>query len=406
MKVPGHTTVSVDLQWNEPWGGVSTDLDAILLDAEGRLLSSLREGTEDNVNQSQEPFEFLEWTNNSSGERTVQLAINRFVGGTPRVKFVLAGNGEGPSAVEYPHSSGNDVVGPSIYGHAASSGVIGAAAVFPGEAPQEPEEYSSRGPVTHYFGPVEGKSAAAELGSPETIPAPEVTATDCVTTTFFAQFVGGRWRFCGTSAAAPHVAGVAALLKQAEPLAEPEEIRSALRESARPIGEFQPCAIGAGLVDAAGAVEKLLLGPSAGPVECEPPQQEVEPDEARAPGNWGSESPAPPRPPAEGGQPQATPGPAPVNPPPFVLRATFAKHPGRLVRTRASRARVVFRFTANERGVTFLCRVDREKFHACSSKLVRRVAPGSHAVRLMAKDSAGNVDATPDVYRFRVVRRR
>ncbi len=48
---------------------------------------------------------------------------------------------------------------------------------------------------------------AASLPTPQTLDKPDVAASDCVATTFFAQLVGSTWRFCGTSAAAPHAAG-------------------------------------------------------------------------------------------------------------------------------------------------------------------------------------------------------
>ena len=43
---------------------------------------------EDNVGGTQRPFEFLSWENEGARQE-VQLAINRFNGALPRLKFAL-----------------------------------------------------------------------------------------------------------------------------------------------------------------------------------------------------------------------------------------------------------------------------------------------------------------------------
>ena len=64
--------------------------------------------------------------------------------------------------------------------------------------------------------------------------------------------------FFGTSAAAPHVAGVAALLKQGAPWANVKTIRAALVSSAVDLGLSGPDEIfGAGRVDARSAFDAL-----------------------------------------------------------------------------------------------------------------------------------------------------
>ena len=192
----------------------------------------------------------------SASEKVVQLVVNRFSGGNPRLKFILLQNGGGVTATEYPRSGGGDVVGPSVFGHSGSSSAIAVGAVrfSAGKTSAEaPEEYSSRGPVRHLFAPVEGTAPSAPIGE-EVISKPDVVATDCGVTTFFAfQDNLGAWRFCGTSAAAPHAAGVAALMQGVEPGASPAEIRAALAGTANPVGAFGPCAVGGGLIESLGA---------------------------------------------------------------------------------------------------------------------------------------------------------
>jgi hypothetical protein len=399
IAVEPHEALSLDLQWAEPWEGVATDLDAVLLDSSGRVLTG---SAEENVVGTQQPVEIVQWENESSAERTVQLVINKFSGpNDPRLKFILLQNGGGISGTEYPKSGGGDVVGPSVYGHAGAAGAIAVGAV-PFNESVEPEPYSSRGPVTHYFGPVEGAGPAAELPSPEELSKPEVAATDCGATTFFARqpkFEPGVWRFCGTSAAAPHAAGAAALLLDDEPGASPAEVREALASSAAAVGAFGPCAVGGGLVDTVGAMEAIEGAPFPAPATCEAP--DASGAIFVAPGSWGSEN--PPAPPVNSTPPPPTP-PQPESQPEAQAPSTsFAKHPAATVKTHGRSAQVVFRFRADQAGATFLCKVDRSPFAFCETKLVRRFAIGRHVVKVKARGSTGLVDQTPAAFSFRVV---
>jgi hypothetical protein len=408
IKVEPEEVLSVDLQWAEPWEGVQTDLDAVLLNADGEVLTG---STEDNVSSkedkgTQEPVEIVQWANESKAEQTVQLVINRFEGtADPRLKFILMQNGGGVSATEYPRSGGDDVVGPSIYGHAAAAGAIAVGAVRFDDS-GEPEFYSSRGRVTHYFGPVEGTTPAPQLLTPEELSKPEVAATDCGATTFFARqpkSEPGVWRFCGTSAAAPHAAGAAALMLEDEPGASPEEVREALTASASPVGSFGPCAVGGGLVEAVGALEAIEAGPPfMAPATCEPP--DASGAVFVAPGDWGSESPpAPPEPPVKPVTPPTSPQPGPQPPETRAPTTSFAKHPPTTVRTTGRSAKLVFRFGADQADATFLCKVDRSAFAFCGPKLVRRFTVGRHVVKVKARGATGLVDQTPAVFSFRVV---
>lgn len=384
---PGET-LSLDLQWAEPWNGVLTDLDAFLLSASGSKVLTGSAESNSGPTGTQRPVEIVEWTNQTKTSETVQLVINRFSGLSPRLKFILMENGGGVSATEYPVSSGGDVVGPSIGGHAGAASAISVAAV-PFNNSAKVERYSSRGPVTHYFGPVEGATPALPLGSPEEVAKPDLAATDCGATTFFAFLSGGTWRFCGTSAAAPHAAAVAALVRQAKPTLSEQQVRDAMTETASPVGSFGPKAAGAGLVNAFAAIASLP-GPiegGDGGSETVPPLEEANTGNNTQPGPT-STQPTVPTP---------TPGPAPTAP-----ETTILKHPRKLVRSRSNTARVVFRFGADQTGVTFLCKIDRGPFHTCGARIAHRFAVGSHVVRAKAVGSTGLADSTPAVFRFRV----
>ena len=304
---PGRT-LTVDLQWAEPWNGVATDLDAFLLSGNQILTGSAEENS--GHSGTQRPVEILQWENETGAPKVVQLAINRFSGLNPRLKFILLENGSGVSATEYPESSGGDVVGPAIFGHAGASSAISVAAV-PFNNSSVVEKYSSRGPVTHYFGPAEGLTPALPLVSPEAIAKPDLAATDCGATTFFAFLSGGTWRFCGTSAAAPHAAAVAALVRQAKPSLSEEQVRKALTDTARNVGSFPATAAGEGLVDAFEAIASLP-----GPIQGGDGASKLLPVEQ-------------PKAPVQESTAESVPSPTPTSPPtaPAVPTTFIVKHP-------------------------------------------------------------------------------
>jgi subtilase family protein len=386
ITVGAKQVLTLDLQWAEPWNGVATDLDAFLLSGGGQILA---EAPTDNVSVTgtQRPVEILQWENESNAAKTVQLAVNRYGGLSPRLKFILLENGSGVSATEYPQSSGGDVVGPAVFGHAGSAAAIAVGAV-PFNNSAKIESYSSRGPVTHLYGPVEGVTPALPLGSPEVIAKPDLAATDCAATTFFAFLSSGTWRFCGTSAAAPHAAAIAALVRQAKPTLPAQQVRSALTDTAVPVGTFTSAAAGAGLVDAFAAIDSLP-GPiegGDGSSESTPP---LENPAAGAAAPVSASTPA--------GSPQPTPAPTPSVPGTLILR-----HPPKLARIAATSTRLVFRFGSDQEGATFLCRVDRGSFRPCPARFGRRYRLGRHVLQVKALGPSGLFDPSPAVFRFRV----
>ena len=65
--------------------------------------------------------------------------------------------------------------------------------------------------------------------------------------------------------------------------------------------------------------------------------------------------------------------------------------------------RATVAFSSNEPGSTFRCRIDGAAFAPCTSpKTFTGLAPGSHTVRVVARDRAGNADATPAQRTFTV----
>ncbi len=437
IEVARGATLSVDLQWAEPWYGVKSDIDTYLLNSEGKLIEGKLIGSNEDNLVTEKPFEYFQWENKTGSDQEVQLVINRCSStcnpqasavATPRLKFSLLENGGGVLETEYPTSSEGDTVGPTLFGHSGAAGAISVAAV-PYDDSEEPEGYSSRGPVTHYFGPVTGTVPAARLASAQTISKPDIAASDCVATTFFAVQEEGVWRFCGTSAAAPHGAGVAALMLQANPTLTPTQLRAAMAASAVSVGSYGSNSVGAGLLDALGAVARVATPPTvsitqapktisrdarpaiaftanrpvsfscsidrAQPQRCESPYV---PAAALADGPHSFT--------VSGADIAGRVGTSSVT---FSVetrqpKTFFLKHPHKLILTHKRAVRASFRFGSNQSGVTFLCRVDRSPLRDCGRSFSRAFTSGSHVVSVRASDAAGNVDATPAIFHFRVKR--
>lgn len=426
---PGEE-VTLDLQWAESWNGVATDLDAYLLNGSGTVLAK---SASRNVTKTQRPIEVLSWENESKSTVSVELAIPRFSGtNQPRLKFVQLGNGSDgvrPTQGQYEMSSGA-TIGPTVLGHAGARSAISSGAVFFADA-SAPEEYSSRGPAIHFFGPVSGTAPAPPIGE-DVISKPDLAATDCGVTTFFATFVKseGLWRFCGTSAAAPHAAAVAALMLQSNPGAGAAQIRAGLLGTALPVGASVPTEVGAGLVNAFAAVNAVALAPTIGFTSA--PQALSR--ERRPTIQFTANRPVAFNCSLDGASPQPCASPYTVPAPlgdgkhgfavtgtdiggragvsPVVSftidtkspRTKIVKHPSKLVRTKHRRAKIVFRFRASESDAGFICKVDHDLLRPCGRRLALRLLPGPHRVRVRAKDPAGNVDATAAVFAFRVER--
>jgi Subtilase family len=502
----------VDLQWAEPWYGVESDLDAYLVRASnnevlaprfGLPLNNVREGGEGEGGKAfSSPVEVVGWQNESASAVEVKLVVDRCAGSCnqtaniamkPRVKVGILENGAGVEAVKNKHFESNSAagitVGPTIFGHAGSSAAITVAAINyaePRTAPKRPEAYSSRGPFTAYFKPVSGTTPAESLLPPEVITKPDITATDCASTTFFSWLEDGAWEFCGTSEAAPHAAAVAALMKQADSLASPAEIRAAMQAS--PTKAFSVInskyAVGAGLLNAANALA-VLTAPEGAELN-DPPSEAIGSggkeegtthEEGGGKEGSGNETerelptPTPPTPaptPAPAPVVSVTKGPATVDnesrptfefsasqqvtfscqidgaapqscSSPYVApsalgdgqhgfavvgtdaegrsgasntyyftvdtkapRARIVGHPAKLVKTAKATYAARFKLTADQSPVTYYCQMDREPLRICGASTTMKVKPGSHELKVRARDELGNTSVSPSTYRFRV----
>lgn len=252
VSVAGSASLRLEMQYAEPWYGVTDHLHLLVLNSTSTSVLG------DFPNLGVTPFASFALTNGSTASN-YNIVIARPAGspGTPRVKLAFLQNGAtGAIPTEYTTSSGGDVVGPTIFGHNGGQNTVSVAAV-PYNNSAAPEYYSSRGPVTQYFAPVSGTTPAAPLAAPLVLAKPDIAATDCGQTTFFLSATA-PYRFCGTSAAAPHAAAIAALEKSLNPGDSRAALIQSQKQSARAVGAYGPTDVGAGLIDALGAGQLAL----------------------------------------------------------------------------------------------------------------------------------------------------
>ena len=211
----------VTLQWSDPLGGSANDYDLFVLNADGTKVkdfSIMRQtGTED-------PIEFV--GNVNIGDR---LVIVRYRG-EPRALRLDTFRGQlalGTAGSTFGHNAGKNTIGVAATSwNSARTGTR----PFTGFA-NRIETFSSDGPRKIFYHPdgtpiTPGNVLFGTKGG-ETLLKPDITAADGVSckTPWFEHFYG-------TSAAAPHAAAIAALLKSAKPYLTGSQVRDALFKTA------------------------------------------------------------------------------------------------------------------------------------------------------------------------------
>ncbi|MDX2303544.1 MAG: HYR domain-containing protein [Microscillaceae bacterium] len=234
----------LSLQWDDPFytaNGVDTDLGILILNQQ---LNALLGGSNNNNIMNQTPVEVAGYTNNTGAPQIVNVLIFKNAGPDPeRIKYVNFGSDVRPN--EY------DTFSPTMNPHGGANGGIAVGAV-PYFNQRVPESFTSQGPHTVLF-----QANGSPLGFADIRQKPDISAIDNVNNTFFGVNLGEDAfpNFSGTSAAAPHAAAIAALLKENNPTFTRDDIYNALTSTA--INLLTPGfddITGFGLVDAYQAV--------------------------------------------------------------------------------------------------------------------------------------------------------
>lgn len=225
ISIPANAQVIFVLQWQDPFFSVSgapgadTDMDMLLYSSSGTVLAG---GFSNNIGG--DAFEIFAF-NTGSEAGTYQLGIEHDSGPLPgKVKFVYFGSA---TINEYATFSG------SSYGHPIAAGGRGVGAARYSSTPA----YGVSPPVVEGFSSKGGTPILFDTsGNPvsEVRQKPDFVAPDGGDNTFFgSDYEGNGWpNFFGTSAAAPHAAGMAALLKEFDGSLSPDNIYAAMQDTA------------------------------------------------------------------------------------------------------------------------------------------------------------------------------
>jgi len=279
ITVPRGCGVRLVLQWAEPFDGTlgpgaASDFDIGLFDCSGGSCTEIPGAVSDAAQGCStqgggpggDPLEIVELPVNLSGSpRTVALAVSRVCGTTTRFRVAVSSVGSCSLATSGYVFDPMIFDQAQIYGHAAAAGAVAVAAVDYREIEQDGdrqpplgvidvERFSSLGGALPIFFNGDGSPI---IGGVQLREKPEIAAPDATNTTFFGGDSDGDGfpNFFGTSAAAPHAAAVAALIRERNPALSPAAILARLTSTAHDIESVgYDFLSGFGLIDARDAV--------------------------------------------------------------------------------------------------------------------------------------------------------
>jgi hypothetical protein len=217
----------IDLFWSDPLGGSANDYDIYRLDNTGASILAASTNVQDGT-AGDDPFEIMSGSGTAVGCIGQRIAVLLFSGSPrflhldtnrARVGISTAGNTHGHAATSNIFS----------FGVAATSAQVNG--LNPFNNTHSIEQFSSDGPRHVFYlgdGTVITPGNVSSTGG-AVLQKPDLTAADGVSVTGAGGFPSP---FFGTSAAAPHAAAIAALVKSKNLALTPSQIRTALLTTA------------------------------------------------------------------------------------------------------------------------------------------------------------------------------
>ena len=236
--IPPYGAGHVVLQWDDPFLQSANNYDLFLFDSEGYEIArsvNVQDGDDD-------PIEWCRFVNTENKPEQVQVRVVQAEGVDKEIEiYVLPLYDE--MITTDPHT-----ISDSIYAQQAVPEVICVGAADMGkDGSVTVESFSSQGPVSIRYPQVDSRKK------------PDVVAINRV---LVSNISSSPYVFTGTSASAPHIAGICADIMSVYPYADSSAIRAALLASATDIGPpgWDP-ASGYGLPDAVRMAQMIPPAP-------------------------------------------------------------------------------------------------------------------------------------------------
>ena len=217
-------TTFISVKWSDPLGASTNDYDLYLLNSAGTAVVAFSAGAQTGT---QDPYEAISNSNGFAANTRIVVVLHS---GAPRALHLDTERGRlsiNTAGATFGHNAAaSTVTTAATYWNSARTGTR----PFTGAANRN-ETFSSDGPRKIFFSPngaqiTPGNVLFATNGG-STLQKPDIAAADGVSTK-----TPGFLPFFGTSAAAPHAAGIAALVFSARPTWSPADVLNAIKSTA------------------------------------------------------------------------------------------------------------------------------------------------------------------------------